>query len=87
MAHAEAYTINELIEAIRDLAPGQRRQLQKRLRASGLFVPETLLTDQNPLAVAPALGLKRARKPGSAKNSRMVTPLPAAGNGCNPTAR
>ena len=81
---AESYTINELIEAIRDLTPSQRRQLQKRLRASGLFMPETLLTDQNPLVVAPALGVKRARKPVSAKNSRLVTPLPAPAAAATP---
>jgi ribonuclease HI len=32
--------------------------LQRRLYASGLFVPETLFSDQNRLAVAPALGDK-----------------------------
>ena len=45
-----------IIDAIEQLTPTQRRQLQRRLYASGLFVPETLLTDQNRLASAPALG-------------------------------
>lgn len=45
-----------MIDAIAQLTPEQRRQLQRRLYASGLFVPETLLTDQNRLASAPALG-------------------------------
>jgi ribonuclease HI len=51
-------TILAIIEEIAALTPDQRRQLQRRLYASGLFVPETLYADQNRLAVAPALGQK-----------------------------
>ncbi len=47
-----------LIEEIEALTPDQRRQLQRRLYASGLFVPDILFADQNRLAVAPALGAK-----------------------------
>jgi ribonuclease HI len=50
--------ILEIIDEIEALTPEQRRQLQRRLYASGLFVPETLSADQNRLAVAPALGGK-----------------------------
>lgn len=46
----------EIIAEIEALSPAQRRQLQRRLYASGLFVPEVLYSDQNRLAVAPALG-------------------------------
>lgn len=49
-------SILDLIDEIEALTPAQRRQLQRRLYASGLFVPETLSSDQNRLAVAPALG-------------------------------
>lgn len=52
----ENESILEIIDAIEALTPAQRRQLQRRLYASGLFVPETLASDQNRLAVAPALG-------------------------------
>ena len=45
-----------IIDAIEQLTPSQRRQLQRRLYAGGLFVPDTLLTDQDRLAAAPALG-------------------------------
>lgn len=48
----------DIIDEIEALTPAQRRQLQRRLYASGLFVPEILYSDQNRLAVAPALGKK-----------------------------
>jgi len=51
-----------ILEAIEELSPAQRRKLQRRLYASGLFVPETLLTDQNRLAAAPALGKSSLRR-------------------------
>lgn len=51
--------INDIIAAIAQLTPGQRRRLQLRLRASGLFEAADLLTDQHKLAAAPALGTKR----------------------------
>jgi len=47
-----------IVEEIEALTPAQRRQLQRRLYASGLFVPEVLYSDQNRLALAPALGEK-----------------------------
>lgn len=57
--------IDAIIAAIQHLLPEQRRRLQRRLRVSGLFVPETAVTDQERLRVAPALGL-RARQSGVA---------------------
>jgi ribonuclease HI len=48
----------EIVEVVRRLGPEQRRQLQRRLRASGLLEPGELLTDRNRLQVAPALGLR-----------------------------
>ncbi|GIV76792.1 reverse transcriptase-like protein [Litorilinea aerophila] len=64
-------TLEALVEAIAGLTPDQRRRLQRRLRLSGLWEPEELLTDRNRLAVAPAL----ARRPG-ARPSRRTTPTP-----------
>ncbi len=53
-------TILALIEEIEALTPDQRRQLQRRLYASGLFVPDILFSDQNRLSIAPALGEKKS---------------------------
>ena len=65
-----------IIDAIEQLTPGQRRRLQRRLYASGLFVPEVLLTDQNRLATAPALGgsflEQRARRSHGEKPQRVA---------------
>jgi ribonuclease HI len=52
-------TINAIIAAIAQLSPEQRRRLQRRLRAAGIFEPEDLLTDQRKVEAAPALGMKR----------------------------
>jgi len=49
-------TLRPILDAIEQLSPAQRRQLQQLLYTSGLFVPEVLLTDQRRLQVAPALG-------------------------------
>ena len=51
--------IDAITEAIQQLTPAQRRQLQRRLRVSGLFVPEMSITDQQRLRLAPALGTSR----------------------------
>lgn len=48
--------VDAIVDAVAQLTPGQRRQLQRRLQLNGLFVPETLLTDQQRLTSAPALG-------------------------------
>lgn len=68
-----ATDIDAIIAAIQQLSPGQRRRLQRRLRVSGLFVPEAAITDQDRLRVAPALGL-RARP--SATVARPPQPSP-----------
>jgi ribonuclease HI len=51
----------EILDAVSRLTMEQRRQLQRRLRTSGLLGPEELLTDRNRLQVAPALGMQAAR--------------------------
>lgn len=48
--------LTTIFEMIRGLTPGERRQLLRRLQASGLLDRDELLTDQNRLDIAPALG-------------------------------
>ena len=68
-----------IIDAIAELTPTQRRQLQRRLYASGLFVADPLLTDQNRLETAPALGNNVERKiPVAPQPSAIAAPLPSA---------
>jgi ribonuclease HI len=45
-----------ILIAIQALSPSERRQLLRRLNASGLVEPDELLTDQHRLDVSPALG-------------------------------
>lgn len=59
MTNADSTAIEAIVAAIQALSPEQRRQLQRRLRLSGLFVPEATVTDQQRLLVAPALGLRQ----------------------------
>ena len=54
-------TIETIISLIRTLSPEARRRLQQRLRVSGLLVSEDLITDQDRLEVAPALGVQVVR--------------------------
>lgn len=54
-------SIEAIIAAIQLLSPAERRQLQRRLRVSGLFVPEDAITDQDRLRVAPAIGVEQVR--------------------------
>ncbi len=61
-------SVNAILEAIHQLTPAQRRQLQKRLRVAGLLLPETLRTDHNRLTIAPAVGIQASPPP----------PLPSA---------
>ena len=56
MAYQTPSKLAVIFDMIQQLAPGERRQLLRRLHASGLLERENLLTDQNPLDVAPALG-------------------------------
>ncbi|MBX3013498.1 MAG: reverse transcriptase-like protein [Caldilineaceae bacterium] len=80
-------SILAIIGEIEALTPSQRRQLQRRLYASGLFVPEILYSDQNRLAVAPALAKptptpKATTKPVAPRAQTaptVATPLPAVG--------
>lgn len=48
--------VQAVLAAIRQLSLVERRRLQRRLRVSGLLVQDELLTDQNRLNIAPALG-------------------------------
>jgi len=69
-------SVLSLLQEIELLTPDQRRQLQRRLYASGLFVPEILSSDQNRLTVAPALGEKVPTKRQLPAGTRqvMITP-------------
>ncbi|MEZ4713022.1 MAG: reverse transcriptase-like protein [Caldilineaceae bacterium] len=75
--------IEQIVEMVRALAPAQRRVLQRRLQVSGLWDKEVLLTDQNRLRVAPALGMQppaahsQSMGPNPA-SSRTPRPLPPA---------
>ncbi len=51
-----------LAEAIQQLTPEQRRRLLRRLRISGLLDTDALLTDRNPLRIAPALGVEAQQR-------------------------
>ncbi|MFZ4659415.1 MAG: ribonuclease HI family protein [Caldilineaceae bacterium] len=70
--------ILEIIDEIEALTPEQRRQLQRRLYASGLFVPETLSADQNRLTVAPALRSKSPTTPQPRLRAVQVVATPVA---------
>lgn len=67
--------IEAIVVAIEQLTPTQRRQLQRRLRVSGLFVPEDAVTDQQRLQVAPALGPNGVRR-SPAGQLPLLTALP-----------
>lgn len=58
----EEARLNALAEAFQQLLPEQRRRLLRRLRTSGLLENDELLTDRNPLRVAPALGLEAQQR-------------------------
>ena len=63
----EEAKLTALAEAIQELTPDQRRRLLRRLRTSGLLDNDELLSDRDPLRIAPALGLdaqRRARRAG-----------------------
>lgn len=73
--------VQAVIAAIRQLSPENRRRLQRRLRVSGLWVQDELVTDQNRLQIAPALGKKVdhwRRAVGSAAPPQHTQPVPAA---------
>lgn len=56
MSYQRPSQLSAILASIQQLSPGERRLLQRRLYASGLLEPDELLTDQDRLAVAPALG-------------------------------
>ncbi len=47
--------INALIEEVRQLSPSERRRLVRQLRISGLLENDEILTDQQPLTIAPSI--------------------------------
>jgi ribonuclease HI len=79
---AEALSsLEAIITAIGQLTPAERRELQRYLRVSGLLLPETAITDQARLSVAPALGTQQgAMRP-------VPPPAPSAHKPVFPEAR
>ena len=79
-----ASDLEAIVAAVQRLAPAQRRQLLRRLRTSGLFEADELLTDRNRLHVAPALGLRTRRvlrrmaPPTAASATVAASPVPPA---------
>jgi ribonuclease HI len=71
-------SIEAIIAAIQLLAPDERRQLQRRLRVSGLFVPEDAITDQDKLHVAPAIGVEQVRALNAPAPPAPAPPTPVA---------
>lgn len=74
--------IEAIVELVRSLSPAQRRVLQRRLLVSGLWDKETLLTDQNRLQVAPALGMREEGAdaptlPSRAASAQLPSPVAA----------
>ena len=67
--------LDEIVTQIETLPPGQRRQLLRQLKAMGLLEAEELLSDRNPLTIAPALQSRRA---GPVKERRSRPGKPAA---------
>lgn len=63
----------DILLAIQQLSPGERRQLLRRLHAGGLLEQDELLSDQRRLDVAPALG-KRIAQWRTAKTSETAVP-------------
>ena len=59
---SSAELLDAIVDAVGQLTPAQRRQLQRRLYVGGFFAPDTLLTDQQRLVAAPALGDDFLRK-------------------------
>ncbi len=63
MPSERAAQIEDIIRAIAELTPSERRRLQKRLRAGGLLLPDHEVTDRGRLAFALAVGKREARPP------------------------
>lgn len=47
--------LDEIVAQIEQLTAQERRRLMRRLRVSGLLIPEEVMTDRRPLRVAPAV--------------------------------
>jgi ribonuclease HI len=89
--HDEEAMLTALAEAIQQLSPGQRRRLLRRLRTSGLLDQDELLTDREPLRVAPALGMqarqrvRRASQRPRAAGPKLVPANPPADGDARPS--
>ena len=71
--------LTEIVAAIEELSPRERRALLRRLRVSGLLEHETLITDQQRLQIAPALGgTRRASGPRAATAREQVIAQPSS---------
>ncbi len=80
--------MNEAIETIvalvEELTPTERRLLARRLRVSGLLPATEMVTDQNRLGAAPALGTvtaRRAETPTAVRGHTVTGGQPAAAGG------
>lgn len=71
--------VDAIVDAVAQLTPSQRRQLQRQLHATGLFVAETLLTDQQRLVAAPALGDAFLQRQTTAMTTKPQSSTPATG--------
>jgi ribonuclease HI len=72
----------QVLEAMQQLSPEERRRIQRYLRTVGLVAGEELLTDRNRLQVAPALGLqyralRRRQQRAQSSMARFVAAQPA----------
>lgn len=74
----DATNLEALVDVIAGLTPAQRRALQRRLHAAGLFVAEELLTDQHKLAIAPAMRPAQRAAPRPTKAPTAASPAPVA---------
>lgn len=74
-ASGSGLTLDDLVAAIAELSPAQRRALARRLRAGGLWDADELVADRNRLAVAPAVPRRGRRvtkpvKPAAAEEEK-----------------
>ncbi len=71
---SEDSPLDVIVALIEQLSVSERQQLQRRLRVSGLLLPETYITDKDRLRVAPALAAK-IRPAGKPSSSPSANPL------------
>ena len=72
--------LEQLVNQIGRLAPGQRRILFRQLKAMGLLEAEVLLSDRDPLGISlavPMKNLEKNKKKGVSESERPSPPRPA----------